>query len=77
MIKIKGIEMSEAAARNCEEAGCDPVADREEIVRCGTTRVEFEQFCLNGADGDRVNGWHDYVDAVFADLPTVAVSSKS
>jgi hypothetical protein len=61
------IQFSQAAQQNIEEAGCDPTADLAEIKRCGTTRDEFLQFCLNGADRDRVQGWHDYVDALFAD----------
>ena len=60
------LQLTDAARANVNETGCDPEADLAEIRRCGTTRDEFLQFCLNGADRDRVQGWHDYVDALFA-----------
>lgn len=67
------LTLTQAARRNIEETGCDPVADLAEIKRCHTTREEFLQFCLNGADADRVQGWRDYVDALFAEIVTYRV----
>lgn len=60
------IALTAAAAQNAAETGCDPVVDAAEVRRCNMTKSEFLAVCLNGADADRVQGWHDYVDAVCA-----------
>jgi hypothetical protein len=58
------VKLSRAALQNVEEAGVDVGADVA-AIRAGTfTRETLLAHCLNGADSDRVAGWHEYVEAV-------------
>lgn len=63
-IKVGGIEFTRAAAENIQETGCDP-ADDVDALRSGEhTRESLLAHCLDGADENRIQGWHDYVDAI-------------
>ena len=61
----EGIELSKAAIENVEECGVEVWDDLDQIRAGRWTRETLLEHCLNGADEDRVAGWHDYVDALF------------
>lgn len=56
--------MPHGAAEAVREAGVSPSADVARI-RAGLTSEALLAECLDGADPDRVEGWRDYVAAVF------------
>ena len=58
------IHMTKAARANVEEVGSRPILDVQHLRKGIITREELLAECLNGADVDRVQGWHDYVEAV-------------
>lgn len=58
------IKFSRAAQLNIEETGAVPSRDVEALVSGEHTAESLLAVCLYGADDDRVQGWHDYVDAV-------------
>lgn len=70
-VKIQGVEMPLEAARNVEEAGVDVLADILDmrrrldggalLCRC---HAELVARCLDGAEPDRVEGWHEYAEVV-------------
>jgi len=60
------IKLTSAAQANVDESGCDPDADVNAIRAGKLTRGSLLVHCLDGADVDRIHGWHDYVDAVCA-----------
>jgi hypothetical protein len=73
-IKVGGVVMSYEAARNTEQFG-DPaamVAEDLAALRDGThTPKSLLAHCLHGAEqGDVVEAWRDYVDALVAHLDT-------
>lgn len=57
---------SHAALERIEETAADWHEDVELIRTQKIARQDLVALCLKGADDDRVMGWHDYVDAVFA-----------
>lgn len=57
-------DMSHAALANVEETNADTIGDVENAL-AGKPREELLAACLSGADPDRVNGWTDYVAAVY------------
>jgi hypothetical protein len=64
---IAGITFTDAALRNIEEAGLSATTVAGDVLALrarGMTAAELLNECLNGADDDRVRGWHDYVAAV-------------
>jgi hypothetical protein len=63
-IKIDGIWFSFAAAKCIEETGCSPTEDRIALETGAHTKETLLNFCLDGADPDREQGWRDYVEAV-------------
>lgn len=65
-IIIDGVTLTAAAEECRQEVPCS-VADDVADLRAGAfTRDELLAMCLDGADEDRVQGWHDYVDAICA-----------
>jgi hypothetical protein len=58
------IKLSFQARQNARETGCDPLKDAVDLRAGVLTRDELLAECLNGADEDRVAGWHDYVAEV-------------
>jgi len=63
-IRISGFEMTAAAAENVQETGINP-SDDVDAVRDGRhTEESLLDLCLDGADEDRIPGWHEYVQAV-------------
>jgi hypothetical protein len=58
------IKLSSEAQANVDETGADPEEDAYAIRHGETTREKLLAECLDGADEDRVQGWHEYVDAV-------------
>jgi len=63
------LALPEDALAAIEEVGLTPaeVARDVDDVRAGyLTRDALTALCLDGADDDRVAGWHAYVDAVVA-----------
>lgn len=60
------IDMSDAAAANVEETGAPVLADVARLLSGEITEDELLAECLDGADDDRVQGWHDYVLACAA-----------
>ena len=61
----KTIEFSRAALECIQETGTD-VGVMLGLLAQGQTREEILAYCLEGAEDDRVQGWRDYVDALFA-----------
>lgn len=56
-----------AAALECiEETGIDPLDDLDRLRSGEVTREALLAECLDGADDDRHDGWHDYVREVVA-----------
>lgn len=71
-VTLQGVEMTVAAAENVAEGGMDVAADVA-ALRAGTaTRETLLAECLDGADDDRIQGWHDYVSSVTAAVDDVA-----
>lgn len=70
-IIVDGVEMSAAAAECVQEAGSDVQTDLVCLSSGERTRATLLEECLNCADDDRVQGWHDYVDALCDALPMV------
>ena len=58
------ILLTHAALANIAETGFDPQTDVLRLMAGSMTEDELLAECLDGADMDRVQGWHDYVDAV-------------
>ena len=58
------LRFSRAALVNIEETSADWRRDLSDIVSGETTAGELLAQCLDGADSDRAQGWHDYVDAL-------------
>jgi len=56
------------AQLNIEETGTYWKLDVERILELGWTPEEILAECLDGADDDRVQGWHDYVEALVESL---------
>ena len=52
------------ANANIDEMCTDYKYDLERITELGWTPEEILAECIEGADEDRVQGWHDYVDAL-------------
>ena len=58
------ISLTPAAISNCRETATDPETDVAAIRSGEHTRESLLAHCLDGADADRVQGWHEYVSAV-------------
>ena len=52
------------ALLNIDETCTNYELDLTRIRELGWTAEEILADCLDGADEDRVQGWHDYVDAL-------------
>lgn len=52
------------AKLNIQETGIAWAIDLVRLTELGWTIEEMLASCLEGADPDRVQGWHDYVDAL-------------
>jgi hypothetical protein len=77
-VKVEGVTMTMAAARNAELVGCSPAEDVQR-VRDGLTYDALLDECLAGCEryGDTADGWREYADdirlaAAFADLHAAA-----
>lgn len=57
-------DMTPEALENVQETGADTIHDVERVLG-GMPRAALLAECLSGADADRVNGWNDYVVAVY------------
>lgn len=74
MVVVQGVRMTAAAAKNVEEVGsnvdvdvyADVVQFRATVIARGMAAAlsDLLDDCLDGADPDRVSGWHDYVSAI-------------
>jgi hypothetical protein len=70
LVTEQGVNMTRAAAENVREAGIDVMYDvmryrgTSDVARVSREALLAE--CLNDADDDRAQGWHDYVDAIAA-----------
>ena len=60
------IQLTPAAAENVRETGINPVLDVSAIRAGEMFEADLLTLCLDGADPDRVQGWHEYVAAVVA-----------
>lgn len=58
-----------AAIENIEETDADWTHDLQRLRDGSTTPEALLDFCLDGADPDRVQGWRDYVDGLVAIIP--------
>ncbi len=58
------LNFTSAALENINETGINPVDDVAALRNGAHTRASLLEFCLNGADPDREQGWHDYVATV-------------
>ena len=61
---MTSIRLTHAALANIDETGFDPQTDVLRLMAGTMTEDALLAECLDGADMDRVQGWHDYVDAV-------------
>ena len=61
---MTSIRPTHAALANIAETGFDPQTDVLRLMAGSMTEDELLAECLSGADMDRVQGWHDYVEAV-------------
>lgn len=62
---------TKAALENIEETAANWHADLERLRSGRVTGPQLLEVCLNGAHEDRVQGWHDYVDALVADAEEI------
>lgn len=67
------IKFTSAAIQNIEETSADVAADVAALRSGAHTRESLLAHCLDGADDDRAQGWHEYVDAVVAAAAAPAV----
>jgi hypothetical protein len=64
---IAGVSLTQAAAENLRELGMTTQDIRRDVERVASGRLSTNALlalCLEGADPDREQGWHEYVDAV-------------
>ena len=55
-----------AAAQACvDETGCDFWDDVDDLREGNHTKASLLTFCLDGAEPDRIQGWHEYVEEVY------------
>jgi hypothetical protein len=64
MTAITPDAFSKAALEAIEETGISPVEDLERLLSRNVTPAELLEECLQGSDGDREQGWQDYVSAL-------------
>lgn len=57
---------SPAAHEASAEAGANVEADLQRVLGGACSRSQLLAHCLDGAGGDRLEGWTDYVSAIFA-----------
>ena len=69
----KGSYASQRAIELITETGADPATDVRALRTGAHTRASMLAYCLDGAEGDRVDGWTEYVEAVVA----VAIVAES
>lgn len=62
------VDFSHAAMRVVEETRVDVAADLTALSTGERTAELLLAVCLEGADLDREQGWHDYVDALVVAL---------
>lgn len=60
---------SRAALENIEETGANWRRDLEQLLGGSHTPATLLEFCLDGAEPDREQGWRDYVAALEALMP--------
>jgi len=65
---MKKPKFTNEALLNIEETCTNYELDLMRIGQLGWTPEEILADCLDGADEDRVQGWHDYVDAIVESL---------
>ena len=58
------MKLTDAAQANVDETGTDPQDDVAAIRSGQYTRESLLAHCLDGADPDRKQGWHEYVDTI-------------
>lgn len=58
------MNLTAAAQANVDETGIKPSCDVDSIRAGVHTEASLLDVCLDGADADRVSGWHEYVAAV-------------
>ena len=58
---------SRAALENIQETAADWPRDLAALISGRLTPAALLAHCLDGADDDRVQGWHDYVGTLAAD----------
>ena len=63
---MKTLKITAAAQQNIDETGTDPMDDIDAIRSGEHTAASLLADCLDGADEDRVTGWHEYVAAIIA-----------
>jgi hypothetical protein len=73
-VVVGGVRMSREAARCVEETGIDPADDIQAILAGTHSEPSLLAHCLDGADEDRVQGWHDYVAAIMAAVVSRSIS---
>ena len=55
-----------AAHEASAETGANVEADLQRVLGGGCSRAQLLAHCIDGSDDDRLEGWTDYVDAIFA-----------
>jgi hypothetical protein len=61
-----GVQMTRAACENVEAIGLDVKGDLYLVKNDHISRETLLEMCLDGAETEYVQGWLDYVDAIFA-----------
>jgi hypothetical protein len=59
------LELSPAAQANVDQTGVNPERDVDAVRRGDHTRQTLLDQYIDNAEDDRVQGWRDYVDAIF------------
>ena len=72
---IEGVPLTADVAKLVELTGASPSVDVERIKDGTFTRELLLAYCLNGADDDYHQAWHDYVDAIMLVATTKRASS--
>jgi len=71
-VTIHGVTMTSEAARVVAETGTDVAADLASLRSGATTIRALLAECLDGADADRVDAWHEYVESLSLALKEVS-----
>jgi hypothetical protein len=71
------LRFSQAAQANIDETGAFPLDDLAQLRSGAQTAASLLEFCLDGADEDRAEGWREYVAALADYLSSEAVPGSA